>query len=334
MNDPSYSTIMAETEAIAKMAEFVSREIFSVFGWERKSHENLNFECEFAEHRKKTHPVDVVYHYASPLDPNRIYLNVDLKSYARASISSSAIVTAANSLILAVDCANRSKQWRDRYVGSEESYDVHGLLFVYNHDGEFDQNWSRLLADAKINNRRINATLRQRLYIVGPPDILYLVSVADDIKRQRGDNRLPARNECWFHYPDLTEARFNRNQSLAATMEILTAPWMIFGFRGTTEAGMVQGSYCYYRGNGDRHEEFCFLIDYLFRTQLVGENNIITIKPFLPTGKVAENFNKAKEVYASDHHALPEFQKRLDRIQLEPLSRIRQSFNEEDLGMD
>jgi len=325
---------MAETAAIAKMAQFVSDEIFSVFGWERKPHRDLNFECELKAHDKKTHPADVVYHYDSPLDPHRVYLNVDLKSYARNSISGSVVAGAANNMILAMDCANRSSEWRGRYVGNEENFDVHGLLFVYNHDAGFDSGWTPLLADAKINNRKIIGSIKQRLYVLGPPDILYLVSVADDIKRQRGSDKLPRKDECWFHYPDLAIARFNHNQSTAATMELLTSPWMILGYNGKAGETTVQGSYCYYRGHGEKYEEFCFLIDYLFRTQLVGETNIITIKCLLPSSKASENFTKAKETYAQEHHALPEFVKRLDRIKFEPLAKIREQFHEEVLGME
>lgn len=325
---------MAETAAIAKMAQFVSDEIFSVFGWERKPHRDLNFKCELQAHKKTTHPADVVFHYDSPLDPNRVFLNVDLKSYAKNSISGSAVMGAANSLILAMDCANRSAEWSGRYVGSEENYDVHGLLFVYNHDGGFDTGWTNLLSDAKINNRQINGTIRQRLYVLGPPDILYLVSVADDIKRQRGGEKLPKKDQCWFHYPDLAVVRFNHNRSKAATMELLTAPWMILGYEGEAGGEQVQGSYCYYRGNGENYEEFCFLIDYLFRTQLVGEKNIITIKSLLPAANASENFVKAKEIYGKEHHALPEFVKRLERIHFEPLAKIRESFHEEVMGMD
>jgi len=325
---------MAETAAIAKMADFVSREIFSTFGWERKPHHDLNFDCEFKEHKKKTHPADVVFHYDSPHDPNRIYLNTDLKSYAKDSIKSTSVAEAANNLILAMDCANRSGEWRRRYVGDDENFDVHGLLFVYNHDSGFDEGWSRLLADAKINTRKINGSINHRLYVLGPQDIEYLVSVADDIKRQRGDDRLPGKDECWFYYPDLAIKRVKHNKSNAATMELLTAPWMILGFSGTVAGSLLQGSYCYYRGKGECPEEFTFLIDYLFRTQLVGEKNIITIKCTHADGKASENFVKAKEMYASDHHSLAEFKQRLKRICFEPVARVRTNFSEEVLGME
>jgi hypothetical protein len=39
-------------------------------------------------------------------------VNVDLKSYAKDSIKSTGIASAANSLILAMDCVNRSSEWR------------------------------------------------------------------------------------------------------------------------------------------------------------------------------------------------------------------------------
>jgi hypothetical protein len=276
----------------------------------------------------------VVFHYDSPHDKNRIYINTDLKSYAAKTITSKKIADAANSMILAMDCANRSKEWQTRYVGLDENFDVHGMLFVYNHDSEYDRNWSQLIADAKIHTSAINGTLNRRLYILGPKDIEYLVSVADDIKRDRGNEVLPKSKDCWFFYPDLTISKVKKTENSSASIELLTAPWMLLGYRGQTDKGYIQGYYCYYKGKGDTTEEFMFLIDYFFRTQRVGDENIITIKCPFATSEANSNFSNAKERYFVDHHSLKEFRSRLDRIKFEPLTKIRQTFSEEQLGME
>ena len=321
---------MAEAANIAKMAVRVSDDIFKVFGWIARPHKDLNFPCEVKEHRKKTHPTDVVFSYDSPVEENAVYLNVDLKSYAADSISSTAIRDAVNNLILSVACANRSDVWRTRYVGDETNYDVHGLLFVYNHDAGFDRNWERLLFDTKITGAKLQAN--QRVYVLGPSDILYLVSVADDIKRQRGDDALPKASHCWFYYPDMSITRVKRTLNKAATLEILTAPWQVLRYQESS--GGKAGTYCYYRGTGETSDEFKFLIDYLFRSALVGDEGIISIRmPFAATDSSAR-FASAKDEYWKAHHSLPEFKQRLDRIVHASIPRMRDRFDETILGMD
>ena len=58
---------MAETINIAKMAEKLSKGIFTEFLWGRMEHTNINWPCENQEtHEVKTHPSDVVFWYDEP----------------------------------------------------------------------------------------------------------------------------------------------------------------------------------------------------------------------------------------------------------------------------
>ncbi|MCE9609545.1 MAG: hypothetical protein K8R23_04980 [Chthoniobacter sp.] len=314
------------------MAKKVSDDIFEVFGWKRHLHKDLNFACCITEHKKKTHPADVVFSYQSPVEANRIFINTDLKSYAATTIKSTEVRDAINSLNLSVACANRSAEWRERYVGDVTNYDVHGLLFVYNHDAGFDKNWQKLLADAKITGSKINA--RNRLYVLGPTDILYLVSVADDIRRQRGSEVLPKAAECNFFYPDMINTRVNHSLNKAATLEILTAPWQVLRYEKGGKDQNVSGSYVYYRGLGETPDEFKFLIDYLFRFQLVGDDKQISIRMPFAVGDASARFESAKDEYWKAHHSLPEFNKRMERIKFETVARVRDQFDETVLGME
>ena len=55
---------MAETANLAKMAEFLANKVFSVFGWKTTGSTNQNWPCERqAEHKRLTHPSDVVFFY-------------------------------------------------------------------------------------------------------------------------------------------------------------------------------------------------------------------------------------------------------------------------------
>jgi hypothetical protein len=323
-----------ETAQIAAVADRLSKEIFGVFGWQRRPHRDLNFNCVIGEHKNQTHPADVVFSYGSPLEQNQIFIHTDLKSYATTSINSTKVSKAMNSLFPAVDCANASPEWCDRYGGTNENYDVHGMLFVYNHDNKYDTGWPSLLADAKILVSRLKK--RHRIYVLGPPDISYLLSVADDITRQRGseDKALPFSEHCSFYYPELTRVRPSRNHNQAATLEMLTSPWTVLRYSKAGKDGNQSGSHCYYRGTGETVHEFKFLLDYLFRSGLVADGHHVSIRMANAVKDASSRFYTAVEEYWHDHHKLPEFKARLERISFAKVARVRDNFDETDLGMD
>jgi hypothetical protein len=83
---------MAETVNIAKMAGKNSDEIFSVFLWDKRGPLNHNWDClKRGEHKKLTHPSDVVFFYDEPYRAVRTYVQTDLKSYQASSISKSKV---------------------------------------------------------------------------------------------------------------------------------------------------------------------------------------------------------------------------------------------------
>ena len=137
---------MAETANIAKIAQIVSDEIFSVFGWKRRPHKDQNWECVVPSHRKATHPSDVVFSYDSPLENGRVYLTVDVKSYQRSVITKNKVEEALLSLSMSAECANQSEEWQDLYVDPTTNARVHGMLFVFNHDGNYDKDFTKLLS--------------------------------------------------------------------------------------------------------------------------------------------------------------------------------------------
>lgn len=88
-----------ETINKAKMAEKLSKEIFAEFLWQKMDPTNLNWPCEDeTSHKVKTHPSDVVFHYEEPYKQARTYVNCDLKSYGKGSITVGSIRSAIESL--------------------------------------------------------------------------------------------------------------------------------------------------------------------------------------------------------------------------------------------
>lgn len=84
---------MAETVNISKMAELLSKEIFSAFGWQSKGLKNYSWPCVLPEQHhkkriKKLHPTDVVFRYFDPYTNQTTYVIFDLKSYSKGTLKS------------------------------------------------------------------------------------------------------------------------------------------------------------------------------------------------------------------------------------------------------
>lgn len=108
---------MAETANIARMAEKISDEIFSIFFWDKKGPVNKNWECMNRDvHKRNTHPSDVVFFYDEPYRPIRTYIQTDLKSYSADSISRSKIEGALKSLGQQISCAEISEEYQNLYT--------------------------------------------------------------------------------------------------------------------------------------------------------------------------------------------------------------------------
>ncbi|WP_156386724.1 hypothetical protein [Aureimonas sp. Leaf454] len=103
---------MAETVNIAAMAEKLSNELFKEFLWKKVGPTNQNWACERTDvHDVDSHPTDVVFYYDEPYSMMRTFLQCDLKSYAKGSITQSTIRAALESLAKQVSCAEISGAW-------------------------------------------------------------------------------------------------------------------------------------------------------------------------------------------------------------------------------
>lgn len=322
---------MAETSNIAKMASLVSKEIFSVFGWKERPHKDQNWRCVVKKHRKTTHPSDVVFSYESPLEPGRVYVNTDLKSYAKSSIQKDKIEQALISLSMSAECANQSEEWQALYADPDSNFRTHSLLFVYNHDGAYDDGFAQLANSVKASLMKVKAAYR--CYLVGPQEIRYLQTIASDIMKKRGRGELPGVDACCFYHPDLVRARVRSNTLEAATLEMLTAPWLVLKY-SNPDGASKEGCVVYYRESGESVDEFKFLIDYLFRYQLVEDDSSIEIRTPFADRKASALFETAKEQYAKDYFEIPEFIARLKQITFHSVPEVQTRFSDVELGMD
>jgi hypothetical protein len=127
----------------------------------------------------------------------------------------------------------------------------------------------------------------------------------------------------------------------AASLEVLTGPWQILRFKRATEGGgIVNESYVYYRGEGQTTQEFKYLIDFLFRYQLVDDGNIIHVRHIPAMDEEMREssagiFENAKTEYAahSHPHAQEYFLSRLKFIKFSTVASMMTQFSEIEIGL-
>ena len=141
-----------------------------------------------------THPTDIVFYYDEPYSNHRTYINCDLKSYAASTIKKSEVKKAIVSLSRALACLEKSAVWRDRYVLGDKNALFAGLLFVYNHDGEYDSTFDEILAEINISN--LDIPKGSKIIVLGPREISWLDNVSDEILRMKGKELIGPR-ESW-----------------------------------------------------------------------------------------------------------------------------------------
>ncbi len=320
---------MAETENIAKMAEKLSKELFSEFFWESPGPKNINWKCVTAEHEKKTHPSDVVFSYKEPYEKRKTYINCDLKSYAKGSINKNTVRTALVSLSKAIECAQISSEWNRNFKSEKINHNIYGLLFIYNHDGEYDSDFNNLLINATRENIKISKN--NRIYILGPEDIVYLHNITNDIKRLRGDEAISNRSKCTFFYPDLIGRKLYWNeQNTPATIETLLAPYQILRYK-IPEKGF--GFIIYYRRTGKSIEEFMYLFDYLLNYQVLQNAEKIQIRLPYPDKHASALFASAKKEYAIRFENEEDFTIRLQKISYNSITTVVKNYSDIEVGI-
>jgi hypothetical protein len=332
---------MAETANIAAMAEKLSNELFSVFGWKRVGPTNQNWACEDTSHNLKTHPSDVVFFYDEPYAAIRTYLTCDLKSYKKGSITGASVKAAIESLSKAVACANKSSAWQKLYLHKNVTPVICGLLFIYNHDGGYDAGFPALLSE--IVPSTLALPKGSKLIALGPRDVSWLDNVRYDIERCRGKGTLPPAERCQFFYPDLVRRKLIQSKPhTAATVEVLTSPWIMLESQNAD--GMRSGVDIYYRDSGNTQDEFIYLIDWLLHYNVVHNAVSVRIKTFNADRSAAAFFDQAKHIYVDNYGRIigsrtdlrqrtSALEKRLTTISCQSIPQVISTFSDVELGM-
>lgn len=301
---------MSERVNIARLAEIVSEQIFSKFGWQTIGPPNESWDCtEPTTHGVKDHPTDVTFVYEDPYSAANVHLLTDLKSYASGSIADYPLKHAIESLAQAVACAKTNKNWKRLYLKDGGTWEVHGLLFIYNHDSEYDRTFSAQLHS--IFQQKINIPNGVKLYILGPDDIWYLNEILTDLAQLTYDGKITAdKKSVNFFYRSESRTRVAGPQrGLNATIDVLKGKYQLIKYTGTGQHGgeKEQGCLVYYRGKGNEAKEFILLIDMLRSHSLLDTVEHIEIRCPRAGEYAAVSFKRAIMQYSEHpvHKDLP-----------------------------
>lgn len=322
---------MGETETIAKMANLLSDDILSVFKWTKSGPLNQNWECinSSGHNERQRHPSDVVFYYDEPYTSSRTYINIDLKSYAKGSISTSQINGAIHNLTQSVECANGSADWQELYIHEGKSFQVHGLLFIFNHDGAYDSDFHNLLTKCEVNTD--NLPSQSAVGVWGPEKVCYLNTIANDILLSLAKLKC---DKYEFFYPDLTRrAKVIGEWKAAASFEMLSSPFIVVKYKENLNEHEF-GIYLYYARKGESREEFMYVIEYLFNYQVFQNASKIEIKLPSASPNAISQFEKAKEQYLEEcGEDSKDLADRLSIISASTVKQVVPQFSEVEIGM-
>jgi hypothetical protein len=223
------------------------------------------------------------------------------------------------------------------YTLESKNWEAHGLLFIYNHDGDYDRDFDTVLNE--IHSSEAPVPLGKRVFVLGPSQIEFLDSVATDINIERGQLKLPDAQHCGFYYPDLDKAKAQAKKTLpAATIETLMGPWIVLRYQTVEQQTIRAGYYFYYRGPGVTVPEFEYVLDYIFKYQLLEDFDQISIRLPFGTKDAPAIFERAKRSYQDVYWPLAQTttarsEDRLLRINCHLIARFKERFSATQIGM-
>lgn len=314
---------MAETKNIDAMAALISDDIFNEMKWLLHEKRDINWECRIPEHNKVTHPTDVVFSYKDPYSARTIYIQTDLKSYNKRSLSlTKRINEAVESLALQVECARSSKEWRTLFRCVMHNADLNGMLFLYNNDDEYDRDLLSNLGNTASKDFSIQSS--SKIYIFSPKIIKFLMSCVENINERRTINessssekvweKIPIREECGFFYPDKQNRIADQAPDHPATLEMITSGMLLLSYEHPIYEEKILN--IYWDEIVSSIEAFIYLFEYMFNYQMLSNfGKIYLILPFRDE-KTYDLFESARATYMSAYAANEGQKEKLKKINL------------------
>lgn len=321
--------IMAETVNIGIMAELISKEIFSLLGWSVSGPMNENSECVDESHCRNTHPADIVFSYPEPYEDKVTHVLCDLKSYAKGSITSTSLKNAITNLNQSLACARKNIDWKDKYVFTEKNINIKAMLFIYNHDNEYDSEFQSVFLKATEN---INIDPGNIISVIGPRKISYLSNICSNIVNMRGKKILPDEGGGFFYPEQPIRKIYHDPASLPLTLEQISGSFHIFRYFEDNEKNIVNGLDVYVEEKESEFKNFQYIFDYLRKNNCIQSAKKIRI--FVPFSgpSTRTNFEKALRLY--EETVDQDFAEKLKPIiHYEHMHVMRPQFFSEEIGM-
>lgn len=350
---------MGETVNIKEMADTLAEQIFDIFLWEKCLATDYRWMCvESNNHRKvkdsdkakqpptkvakkaakrkiKQHPSDAVFTYEDPYRGFTTHINADLKSYSKSTMGTFDLEGTLVSLAQAVECAHKSETFSEAFGNGGDVHAVDGLLFVYNHDGEYDRDFDDRLQ--QLSGKSLSIRENHRLFVMGPERVVYIYSVARDIEARVAKLVKKADYDHYkFYSPELRVTKIKGEKYGPAPIEALIGPWMFVTYFATR--GEKLSTVVYYDGAGESQDEFKYLIDAILSMNLLEDGTPIEVALQTSNDKTPIHFAAALKAYAVDNHgrtddSLPRFQARLRRISYAGVAKVTPPFMENEIAI-
>jgi hypothetical protein len=329
---------MGETINIKTLADKVADELFSVFRWEKCAATDYRWTCveqrKHAKIKSKQHPSDVVFRYDDPYRGSIVHVNCDLKSYSSTSVATFDLEDTLLSLAQTVECAHKSECFAEAFGGTEAVQHVEGLLFLYNHDGEYHKDFASRLE--KLLGQSLGLCEDQRIYLIMPDRVVYLYSIAKDIKNHISDLAVDDNYKGYdFYSPDLRVTAVKGKKHGALPIEFLVGPWMFVLFSSKNGSRKLV---IYTDILGDSPDDFKTLFDAIISYNLLDDDLPILVILQNCDQKAPIHFESARSSYArlnrgKTDESLESFERRLEKIQFGTASVVHPSYIENQMAI-
>ncbi|WP_305369166.1 hypothetical protein [Photobacterium leiognathi] len=150
------------------------------------------------------------------------------------------------------------------------------MLFVYNHCGDYDGEFSKILNG--INHDDLMLDEYNRLYVLCPNKIKKLYDITTDISSLIARNKLPKPKKYSFLYPDLVLTKNRLGDSEPATLESLLSEMLIIKHDYDEEENINAGYVVYYSKDEPTVDDFIYLLDSFSHYQMFDKGRPIKIR--------------------------------------------------------
>lgn len=142
---------------------------------------------------------------------------------------------------------------------------------------------------------------------------------------------------CTFYYPQLVEHRQIRGENqCAATLEVLSGPWIILKFHRTKNSDV--GFIVYWRDASANVDDFIYFIDYMRQNDMLNESQTVEIRYIDKDTDNPSKFQSAQQQYAEQIAGAAQeagsLAAAVRELKFTPINQVISTFSTEQIGME